>query len=436
MPVTVQQEQIDDCHVALTIQVPPEDVQKAIDSVFNQYAKRTTVPGFRPGKAPRHLIKRFIDEERVREMALDQSLTNAYRDALKQANVSPYPHAEPQVELPEEELKPEEGFSFKATVALQPKVELGSLEGLSARRVVVQIADEDVDKELERWRERVATFEKTDEPAQDGDRIRAMVHVTVDGKLIPEMHLHDPTLMQVGSNLEGFDEGLRGLKAGEEKTFEFTYPEDSEDEELGGKTAVAEIQCVDVMRRTVPEADDEFAKKVGFDTLDELKGRVKEMLQAQADAVADQEVNGALIDEVVSRATVHFPDEMLDREVSERMAELIRDLQRQGAQLEDYLAHRKIELADLQAELREQSQRTVTNTLVLLDLARENGITITERDVEDEIKRRAEAEGVKTSALRRSLNDSGEINGVRDRIFFRKIADLLREKAEITEVAA
>src|SRR4051794_29556326 len=101
MPVTVQQEQIDDCHIALTIQVPPEDVQRAVDSVFNQYAKRTTVPGFRPGKAPRHLIKRFIDEGRIKEMALDQSLTNAYRDALKQTNISPYPHAEPQVELPE-----------------------------------------------------------------------------------------------------------------------------------------------------------------------------------------------------------------------------------------------------------------------------------------------------------------------------------------------
>lgn len=436
MPVTVQQEQIDDCHVALTIQVPPEDVQKAIESVFNQYARRTAVPGFRPGKAPRHLIKRFIDEERVREMALDQSLNRAYRDALKQANVDPYPHAEPQVELPEEELKPEEGFSFKATVALQPKVELGSLDGLSVRRVVVKITDEDVDRELDNWRERVATFQKTDEPAQDGDRIRAAVHVTVDGKVIPEMHLHDPTLMQVGANLEGFDEGIRGLKAGEEKTFEFTYPEDSESEELAGKTAVAGVHCVDVLRRTVPDADDEFAKKVGFDTLDALKARLKEMLQAQADVVADQEVNTDLISEVVGRATVHFPDEMLDREVSERMAELIRDLQKRGAQLEDYLAHRKIELSELQAELREQSRRTVTNTLVLLDLARDQGITVTEKDVEAEIKARAEVEGVKPSTLRRSLNDSGEMADLEHRIFLRKIAALLREKAEIKEVEA
>ena len=436
MPVTVEQEQIDDCHVALTIQVPPEDVRKAMDTVFNQYARRTSIPGFRPGKAPRHLVKRFIDEGRVREMALDQSLTNAYRDALKQANVNPYPHAEPQVELPEDELDVEQGFSFKATVALQPKVELGDTEGLTARCTVVAINDKDVDQEMERFLERAATFEQTDEPAADGDRVRAAVHVTVEGKLVPEMHLHDPTLMQVGSNLEGFDEGLRGMKASEEKSFEFTYPEDSEDEELAGKTAVAEVHCVEVLRRTVPTADDAFAEKAGFENLEALRTRFRDMLQAQSDAMAAQDVNSSLIDEVVRRATVSFPDEMLEREVSERMNELIKNLEARGAGLDDYLAAQKLDLAQLQAQLREESQRTVTNTLVLLELARQNNVTVTDKDVEEEVKRRAELDGVKTSQMRRLLNDTGEISAVRDRIFFRKIAGLLREKAEIKEVQA
>src|SRR5689334_13305574 len=120
MPVQVEQEQLEPCRVALTIDVPPEEIQKAVDSVYSQFARRTSVPGFRPGKAPPHLIKRFIDEERVREMAMDQVLNNAYRDALKQAQVEPYRYAEPNVELPEEQVDPEKGFSFKATVALEP----------------------------------------------------------------------------------------------------------------------------------------------------------------------------------------------------------------------------------------------------------------------------------------------------------------------------
>lgn len=436
MSVTVQQEQIDDCHVALTIQVPAEDVQKAMETVFNQYAKRTSIPGFRPGKAPRHLVKRFIDEDRVREMALDQSLTNAYREALRQANVNPYPHAEPQVELPEEEVNVEEGFSFKATVALQPKVELGELSGLTAKRVTVKVADEEVDKEIERFRERAATYEKTEEGAEDGDRIRASVHVSIDGELVPEMHLHEPTLMQVGSNLEDFDAGLRGIKAGEERTFEFSYPEDAEDESLRGKTAEAHIHCAEVLRRSVPEADDSFAEKFGFENVEALRTRVREMLQAQADGLADQEVNTELINQFVGRATVVFPDEMLEREVSERMAELMKNLESRGATLEDFLAAQKQDLATLQGQLREESQRTVTNTLVLLELARANNITITDKDVEAEVKARAEAEGVKTSQMRRLLNDTGEINALRDRIFFRKISELLRDNAEIQEVEA
>jgi trigger factor len=263
-----------------------------------------------------------------------------------------------------------------------------------------------------------------------------MVHVTVDGQLVPEMHLHDPTLMQVGSNLDDFDAGLRGIKAGEEKTFEFTYPEDSEDEDLAGKKAVAEVQCVDVLRRTVPELNEEFATKAGFENLEALRARVKEMLQAQSDALADQEVNSALIEEVVRRATVHVPDEMLEREASERLAELIKAVERQGATLEDYLAAQKTDLTQLQAQLRDESQRTVTNTLVLLELARENQITISDKEVEEEVKRRAESEGVKTSQLRRVLNENGEIGQLRDRVFFRKISELLRSKAEIKESTA
>src|ERR1051325_9427407 len=153
MAITVEREQLEPCRVALTIQVPPEDIQKAIDSVFNQFAKRTNVPGFRPSKAPRHLIRRFIDEGRVRELAFDQALNNAYRDALRQAKVEPYADAEPKVDMPEEELDLEKGFSFKATVPTVPHVELGDLEGLSGRRVTTKVSEEEVEKELTRYRE-------------------------------------------------------------------------------------------------------------------------------------------------------------------------------------------------------------------------------------------------------------------------------------------
>jgi len=433
MAVQVQQEQLAPCRVALTIEVPPDEIQKAVSSVFNQFAKRTNVPGFRPGKAPRHLVARFIDQGRVNELALDQALNNAYRDALKQSGVAPYGQAEPDVELPEEEIDPEKGFSFKATIATRPQVELGSLEGLTGRRLVTPVADEDVVREIARYREAATTFEPTDEPAGDGDRVRGDLRITVEG-IATEDVPEGPTLLEVGTNLEEFDAGLRGIKAGEEKSFEFDYPESNE--ELSGKRATATIQAVEVLRRSVPEESDEFAAKVGFENMEALRTRIRELLQNQADALADQEVNDSLITEVVRRATVHYPDEMLEHEISERMSDLIKAVERRGASLEQYLAAEEKDLATLQGEMRQEAQESLTNSLVLLELARQNHIGVAEKDVEEEVKRRAEAENVKTSQMRRLLNDTGEMDAVRQRIFFRKVVAFIREKAEITEVTA
>lgn len=436
MPTQVEQEQLEPCRVALTIQVPPEDIQKAMESVFSQYAKRATVPGFRPGKAPRHLVKRFIDEGRVRETALEQAMTNAYHAALKESGVEPYRDAEPKVELQEEQLDADKGFSFKATIPLQPQVNLGDLEGLSGRRVVTKIDDESIDRELERIRQQSTHFHHSHDAAEDGDRLQATIRTTVGGEIVEEATFEEPRYVQIGSNLPQLDEGLVGLKEGEEKTFEFTYPDDFPQEERRGQTASVEVKVLEVLKRHTPELDDDFAKNAGYDDLDALKGRVREALQAQADALADQELTDELIREVVRRATVHFPSEMIDAEISSRLNDLISQLERRNATLEDYLAAERKDLQTFQAELAEESVESLTNTLALLELARQNNISISEKEIEAEIKQRSEAEGIKTSEYRRVLNETGEITALRNRIFFRKIAAFLREKAEIREVEA
>jgi len=435
MPVQVQQEQLEPCRVSLTIEVPSEDVQKAVQTVFNQVAKRTNVPGFRPGKAPATLVKRYIDEGRVNEMAFERALTNAYNDALRQAGVTPYTHADPKVELGEEEFSVEKGFSFKATVATQPTVELGDLEGLTARRMVTKTTDEDVQKEIDRYRESAASFEPTEEAAEDGDRIRGEITIHVEGEDEPDFDAQ-PTLLQVGSNLEEFDNGLRGLKAGEERSFEFTYPEEFAEEHRRGKKANVTVKVEEIQRRTIPASDDAFAAKLGLESLEALQGRVREMLEAQSASLAEQEVHDALISEVVRRATVNYPDEMIEAEVSDRLGNLIRALERRSATLEDYLKAEQKDLQQLQNELREEALQTVRNTLVLLQLANENKVFLTEKDIEDEVKRRAEAENVKVAQMRRLLRDTGEIDQIRNRLFLRKITEFLLEKAEITEVEA
>ncbi|MFN3649575.1 MAG: trigger factor [Armatimonadota bacterium] len=436
MAVQVEHEFLDHTRVKLKVEVPAEEVQKAIDSVYQQFAKRTTVPGFRPGKAPKHLIERFVDEGRVRDLAMERVLNNAYRDALRQTGVAPYRYAEPEVDLGEEEIDPTNGFQFTATVSLEPHVHLGNLDGFTARRVVTQVTDEEVERELARIRESAATFKQVDDPSQDGDRIRTTVAVTVDGQPIPDVSFPEPTLIEVGANLETLDAGLRGVKPNETKDFDFSFPEDYQDEEYRGKQAQAHIEVSEVWRREVPELDDEFAKRAGFETAEAVRERVRGLLQQHADITAERELNDSLVEELVKRSEVHFPPEMLERQVSSRMADLIKALERRGLTLEQYLEAEETDLQTLQESLQQQSLESLTHTLVLLDFARERGLTVDNKEVEAELKIRAEQQSVKLSQVRRLANETGEIDVIRHNILMGKVAKTLQETAEIRDVEA
>src|SRR5829696_8648713 len=149
MPVTVEQNQVEPCKVALVIQVPPEDVARTLDTVFNQFARQVTVPGFRRGKAPRKLAERYIDPDAVKEAAVEKLIQSAFRQALEQTGLEPYSQA--SVEAPE--FLEDDAFRFKATIPLRPEVQLGDYRGLQVRRVEVPITDTEVDRELARIRE-------------------------------------------------------------------------------------------------------------------------------------------------------------------------------------------------------------------------------------------------------------------------------------------
>src|SRR5438093_614144 len=195
MTMQVDIQRLEPCKVALNIQVPPEQITQTIDSVFNRFAKRTTVPGFRKGKAPRKLAERYINAVAVREAALEQVVRDAYQEALKETGIQPYDEA--SVELKEfEEGQP---LAFTATVPTRPKVEVGDYKGIEVRRVVVPIGEAEVARELQRVREQAARFEEVQEPAADGDRVQANIEVTLDGEPVPEASA-DHTWLLVGAN--------------------------------------------------------------------------------------------------------------------------------------------------------------------------------------------------------------------------------------------
>lgn len=291
-----------------------------------------------------------------------------------------------------------------------------------------------MEKELNRYREQSAAYISTSEPSADGDRVRATAQVFVNSELVDDLSFTEPTLFEIGANLEQFDEGLRGIAAGEERTFDFTFPEDLGDEDLRGKTATAQVNAVEVQRRTLPEINEELAKASGFDTVEALRAHLLQALQHQADLLAEQEVNDSLLRDVIRRSTIHYPSEMVQRDVSARLESLIRALDERGFTLDQYLTANKTDLATYQGQLQNEVTDSIEASLTMLALADENKIRVTDPDVEAEVKLRAESENVKLSQMRRLLADTGELDAIRNRVFRRKVAEFLRNHATITEV--
>ncbi len=437
MPIQVEQAQTGPCRVELTIQVPPEDVTRAAESVYKQALRGTTVPGFRPGKAPRQMLEKLIDSDRVQRIALERVISAAYRTALTQTGIRVLEDAEPSLDIPEDEgFDFAQGFTFKATVSTAPVVELGSEEGMTARRFEVAITDQMIERELDRRREARAEWVPYDGPAELGDRVRMTAAFRLDGALDEELSVLEPTLVQVGANMESLDEGLLGLRAGEEKTIAFTFPQTYDDEALRGETADVTVQCSEVRRRQLPEVDEEFAREFGAETPEQLREEVRTLLQGIADKQADESVESELISELVRRAKVTFPPELLDQEVGDRMNRFISSLEEKGQSLAEFLRKENLPVGALEATFREEASTALATTLVVYEYAAAKSLLVTPKDLEEQIKARAASENVRLSQMRQLLHDSGEINELRHRLLVEKVTRALRESAVITEEVA
>jgi trigger factor len=430
MPIEVQKEQLEPCKVALNIQVPPDQVARTLDSVFNQFAKRVTVPGFRRGKAPRKLVERYIDQDAVKEAAVEKLVRDGFRQALEETGIQPYDQA--SVESPE--FLDDEAFRFKATVPLRPDVQLGDYKGIEVRRTEVAITEGDIDRELARIREQAARFEELEEAAQEGDRLQANVQVTVDGNTVADASAESAWLL-VGSNFPEFDRGIVGIAPGEERTFAFTYPADVADAELAGKQAEATVKGLKVQRRIVPELADEFAQSLGQDNVEALREEFRRQLTEAAARQADDFVERDLLEQAVRRATIHYPESMVDEEVAERMKTLMTGLERRRLKLEDYLQSADKDLAALEREYAEDARRQIQNSLVLLRIAEENELQLEDADIDAEVQRRAQAASADPVMFRRLLEDQGEMDRLRNQVFFRKVLDYLKSVSNITEAS-
>jgi trigger factor len=383
----------------VTIEIPSEVVDAEIDRVAKGYSKQAKLPGFRPGKVPATIIKqRFKDQ--IRHDVMHGLIPRAIDEALQERGIEP-------IDTPDiKEVNLEEGQPLKFTAAIEtvPPFDPGDLGGLSATRPSRALADEAVDQMLQRLRERAAKFEPVEgRPIADGDTAVLDIDRTDPGG---EPDRHEGVSIELGSpaNPPGFDENLVGLSAGEQKTFTIHFPEGYPVKEMAGTDVTYTVKVKEVRRKTLPELDDEFAKDLGtFDSLAALRERVQSDLQEEADEKAKRHLRTEILKQLAERVTFELPPSLVDREIDRRLEEFARQLMHQNVDPRQA----GIDWAQFREAQREPARTTVASALVLDEIARREGITISAEDVDKEIEEFAARAGRTPAALRAQLEKEG-----------------------------
>jgi trigger factor len=407
----------------LVVEIPSDVVDAEIDRVARDYSKAARIPGFRPGKVPPRVIKqRFRDQ--ILHDVVHELVPRAVDDALRERGVEP-------VDTPDiRDVVVSEGQPLKFTAAFDtvPPLELRDVASLQVSKPSAALDEGAVQQALERLRERAARYEPVEgRPAQVGDTVVVDLLRESPGE---DGDRHENVSIDLGAsaNPPGFDEEVAGLSEGESKTFTITYPEDYSITELAGTAVAYTVTLKGLRRRLVPELDDEFARDLGeFENLDALRARVESDLTRDAELRAERELRADLVKQLAGWVTFDVPGALVDRELDRRIEEFVRRLVEQGIDPRQA----DVDWAAFRQGQQDAAREAVAGALVLDEIARREGLTVTDDEVEAEIARFAERSGRTPAAVRARLEKEGGVARLYAGLRRDKTVDFLRSRATI-----
>ena len=429
----VTTERLDKVKVAITIEVDQDRFDAAVMDAYKSMAPRINVDGFRKGHAPKAIIEKQYGPEVFYEEAVNSLIPRVYIDVVKELE-DIQPIAKPDMEIVQlEHGKP---FIFKAIVDTKQDIELGEYKGLQIEAISDEVTDEDLDQYLESLRSKHAVIEDVTDPeatVQNGDSVLMDFCGKLNGEIFPGGTAAGYTL-GIGSHtfIPGFEEQMVGMKVGEERNLDVTFPEDYGEPTLAGQPVVFEVKVNGIKRQTLAPLDDEFAKDVSeFDTLEELKADAKAKLaESKKDAVKMQ-YKGAVTEMVTKDADVLPPESMVEAEADNYLTDLAFQMRQQGIPLEKYLELTNGSMDDVKAECRTRAEAFVKQRLVLEAIAEKEGIDVTEEEVDAEFGKLAEMYGQPVEQVKQVFTMQGQAAAVRRNVLLEKVTDFLLENAQI-----
>ena len=414
--------------VQLRVEVPQEQVAKALDKAYLKVRKEFSLPGFRKGRVPRNILEKRFGIEVFYEEAANIMLQETYPQALKEQELEPVDH--PQVDI--EQIHQEKSFIYIAVVTVLPQMRLGQYKDLGIAREKVDVSDEDVAKELERLRNsqaRLITLEGDLAVAAEEDQVIIDFVGRQDGvEFEGGTGSNYPLLLGSGSFVPGFEEQLLGTKPGDTVNVKVSMPAEYHSDELAGKEVEFDVTVNEVKRKELPALDDDFAKDVGdYFTLDELRDSIREKLTDRANAQADQQQRQQILEKARDNAEVDIPQVMIDNEVESMLRQRENRFRQQGLNFEDYLSYSGKSLDGVKEEMRSEAESNVKTELLLDTVAKVENISVEPGDLDQEVAQLAEAYGQEAVKLRKILDANGQTPGIEQIILHRKVIDFLSE---------
>ncbi|GLX02979.1 trigger factor [Microtetraspora sp. NBRC 16547] len=422
-------EELSPTRVKLTVEVPFEELEPSLQAAYKKVAQQVRVPGFRPGKVPARIIEQRFGRAVVLEETLNDALPKLYGQAVDETDV--FPVSQPEIEV----TKIEDGsqVEFTAEVDIRPSFDVPAYEGTEVVVEVAEVSDEDIQTQLDGLRQRFATLTGVERAAARGDYVVMDLRAEIDGKNLDEQQASDVSYeVGAGSVLQGLDDALEGLSAGEEKTFRTTL--------VGGENAGEEADVIinvrSVKEKVLPELDDEFAQLASeFDTLDELKDSIREQVRRNKLIEQVMQSREKALDALLEKIDIPLPESALKAEIDARKHNLEHQIAESGLSREAYFRLYQTTEDERFAEFEADSAKALKSGFVLDKIVKAEEIGVSEQELTNFVVRRAMQLGVAPNTLAQHLADNDQLTLAMMEIVREKAKTVVGDAAKVTDEA-